>query len=389
MKKEIDFSDVKVAFEHKSNAQLNNTIWIYKLIQNPRLVKLLTKLTEFVLKYNLPFKFLIKKTVFKVFCAGQNRSEAALTMTELKKHGVETVLDYVAEGDNSEESFSQNLHTILRNICFVNERAAESFVGVKLSGLEDVEFIRQVAIRNVNPKDKDRMDAFISKIHTICTLAVEKNIKVYFDAEEHSTQEVYDFVVEKMMVTYNTEKVLIYNTLQMYFTDRISYLNYSISEAKTGGYKLGIKLVRGAYVEKERDYAKRDGIQSPVFETKEETDQSFNEAVRICLTENGLVNTCLATHNQQSIELAIALIDLLEITDHRDKIYFSQLFGMSDNLTFNLAKNHYNSSKYVPYGELEKAIPYLLRRAEENSSIEGQVSREYELLLQEKKRRSA
>lgn len=389
MKSKIDLNNVEIAFEYKTNAELRNTLFIFRLIQKPLLVKSLSKVAGLVLKYKLPFKFLLKSTVFKVFCAGQNREEAHKTITNLKDHGVNTVLDYVAEGDNSEESFSKNLQTILTNIRFVSDQSNDSFVGVKLSGLEDVEFIGQLDVKNATPhaNNKARIHAFIDRVDQICSLASEIGVKVYFDAEERSTQDFYDFVVESMMAKYNKERVIVYNTIQLYFKDRVSYLEYAIEEAKQQEYLLGMKLVRGAYVEKEREFAKAAGIESPVFETKEETDNAFNQAVEICLKEHKTVSTCLATHNQKSVELAIELIGKYAIEDHFQKVFFSQLFGMSDNLTFNLAKYKYNASKYVPYGEVEKAIPYLLRRAEENSSMEGQVSREFELLKQEKSRR--
>lgn len=388
--KNIDLNNVQTAFVYKSDSELRKSLLIYKLIQKPFLVKYLSKTAGWILKYKLPLKFVLKKTVFEIFCAGQNRDEASRTMAKLKMHGVNTVLDYVAEGDNSDESFKVNLNTILTNILFVSDQSTDAFVGVKLSGLEDVDFIKLVELNKgtFSDKIKQRMHVFIDRVDQICSLANEKNVKVYFDAEERSTQDVYDFIVESMMRKYNSERVIVYNTLQMYLKDRISYLECAIEDAKKGNYLVGMKLVRGAYVEKEREYALIAGVVSPVFNTKQETDDSFNEAVEICLKENDIVHTCLATHNQKSVELAINLIEKLNITDHHQKVYFSQLFGMSDNLTFNLAKNHYNSSKYVPYGEVEKAIPYLLRRAEENSSIEGQVSREYELLRQEKSRRN-
>src|SRR5574343_615724 len=334
MENKIDLNNVQVAFKYKSNSDLKKAIFIYNLLQKPLIVKSLTKLTNLVLKYKLPFKYFIRKTVFEIFCAGENRKKARLTMNHLKQHHVHTVLDYVAEGDKSDISYERNLETILENIQFVSQEN-----------------------------------------------------KVYFDAEERRTQDVYDFIIEKMMVKYNVESVFVYNTLQMYMKDRITYLRNIIENAKETNTKLGVKLVRGAYVEKEREYAKLKGIESPVFENKEYTDKAFNEAVEICLIEHEIVNTCLATHNQLSVEKAIDLIQKLKIEDHYNKVYFSQLFGMSDNLTFNLAQGKYNASKYVPYGEVEKAIPYLLRRAEENSSIEGQVSREYELLVEERKRR--
>lgn len=387
--KNIDLNNVETAFSYKSDKELRNTLFIFKLIQKPKLVKILTKTANLILNYKLPLKFVLKNTVFKVFCAGQNRREASETMAKLKSHGVNTVLDYVAEGDNTNDSFLKNLNTILKNIDFVGNQSNDSFVGVKLSGLEDVEFIKQVELNNgkFDELTKLRMHLLIERVDKICSLAHEKNVKVYFDAEERSTQDVYDFLVESMMIKYNHGKVLIYNTLQMYLKDRISYLEYAIEEAKQNNYFIGMKLVRGAYMEKERHYAELADQPSPVFETKIETDNSFDQAVTICLKEHAVVATCLATHNQQSVELAIKLIEEFNITNHYEKVFFSQLFGMSDNLTFNLAKGHYNSSKYVPYGEVEKAIPYLLRRAEENTSIEGQTSRELELLTQEKSRR--
>lgn len=390
MKNNVDLNDVETAFEYKSNADLKNTVFIYKLIQRPLLVKFLTKSANLILSYKLPFKFLLKNTVFKVFCAGQNREEASKTIENLQNYGVNTVLDYVAEGDNSDDSFVKNLKTILGNIEFVGNLSEDSFVGVKLSGLEDVEYVKKISLLELtlDLHTNDRLGVFLSRIDQICTLAVQKNVKVYFDAEERNTQNQFDKIVEWMMSRHNQNKVIVYTTLQMYMKDRISYLNESIERAKQQKYLLGIKLVRGAYVEKEREYALKEGVDSPVFDTKQETDDAFNKAVEICLEHNSLVHTCLATHNQKSVELALELIEKFNITDHFQKVYFSQLFGMSDNLTFNLAKYNYNSSKYVPYGEVEKAIPYLLRRAEENSSIEGQVSREYELLMQEKSRRN-
>lgn len=389
MENKIDLNNVQVAFKYKSNSDLKKAIFIYNLLQKPLIVKSLTKLTNLVLKYKLPFKYFIRKTVFEIFCAGENRKKARLTMNHLKQHHVHTVLDYVAEGDKSDISYERNLETILENIQFVSQENKESFVGVKLSGLEDVDFIESVKMESISSDlaKQKRIADFIYKVDEICQLALEKGVKVYFDAEERRTQDVYDFIVEKMMVKYNVDSVFVYNTLQMYMKDRITYLRNIIENAKETNTKLGVKLVRGAYVEKEREYAKLKGIESPVFENKEYTDKAFNEAVEICLIEHEIVNTCLATHNQLSVEKAIDLIQKLKIEDHYNKVYFSQLFGMSDNLTFNLAQGRYNASKYVPYGEVEKAIPYLLRRAEENSSIEGQVAREYELLVEERKRR--
>lgn len=389
--KNVDLNNVKIAFEYKSNAELNRTYLIYKIIQKPFWVDILTRITRFIFAYKLPFQFLIEHTVYKVFCAGKNRNEVAKTMNNLKKYGVNTVLDYVAEGDSSEALFELNMKTIISNIEFVHEQAKDAFIGVKLSGLEDVNFIKQIDTLQIGRQAnfQDRFKIFVSRVDAICSKANSLKVKVYFDAEERSTQDVFDFVVDQMMAKYNKDQVFVYNTLQMYFKDRIKYLENLIIDAKRNNYMLGIKLVRGAYVEKEIEFSKQNKVECPVFTQKIETDQSFDHAADICLKEHQFVHTCLATHNQSSIELALELIYKYDINDHFRKVFFSQLFGMSDNLTFNLAANKFNASKYVPYGELEKAIPYLLRRAEENSAIEGQVSREFELLHREKIRRNS
>lgn len=390
MEQNIDLNDTRTAFEYKSDKDLKRTLFIFKLIQKPAIVKVLTKMADLIISSRLPIQFLLKNTVFKVFCAGEDREEAGKTIENLKKFNVHTVLDYVAEGDNSEIGFKKNLETILTNIEFVaDKKEGNSFVGVKLSGLEDVSYLEQLVLNRTDHPDEstDRMLVFIERVDGICALAVKLNVKVYFDAEERSTQDVFDFVVEKMMRKYNKERVIVYNTLQMYLNDRIEYLEYLLEDSITNNYLLGVKLVRGAYVEKERRKAEILGIPSPVYNSKEETDQAYDRAVEICLTNHLRICTCLATHNQLSVEKAVHLIKEIPVVDHYNKVFFSQLFGMSDNLTFNLAKAKFNSSKYVPYGEVKKAIPYLLRRAEENTSIEGQAGREYDLLLQEKSRR--
>lgn len=390
MKKQPDLNNTGIAFAYKNNRELKRTLFIFRLMQHPGVVRLLTRIARWIIDYGIPLKFLLRKTVFNVFCAGESRSEARGVINHLQQYNVHTVLDYVAEGDNTEDSFSSNQQTILSNIRFVAENSRNAFVGVKLSGLEDVRFLEEVQVATLARNDetvKERVFQLIARVDAICDLAGELGVKVYFDAEERSTQDMFDFIVEKMMRRYNKEQVIVFNTLQMYLKDRLQYLDYIIQEARSEEYLLGLKLVRGAYVEKERTRAAEAGVESPVFDTKKETDESFDQAVRISLWNHDIVTTCLATHNQQSVELAVSLIRNLPIEDHYEKVYFSQLYGMSDNLTFNLAKAHFHTSKYMPYGEVKKAIPYLLRRAEENSSVEGQVGREFDLLVQEKRRR--
>jgi proline dehydrogenase len=381
--------NLKMAFRYKSDNELRNARFIFKIIQFPWMVKLLSNLANATLKYKLPFKFLIKRTVFKVFCAGEQRQEAIQKINYLNLFHVKSVLDYVSEGEKSVQAYELNTKTIMENIQELGNLDSEQYISVKLTGLEDLDFFEKLALENSpeNYTANERYQAFFKRIDAICSEAVKHQVIVYIDAEDRCAQDVFDFVVESMMEKYNKNKVYVFNTLQMYLTDRIDFLNSCIARAKSKAYLLGIKLVRGAYVEKERERAEVLGIESPVFATKAGTDHSFDEAVRICLENHQIVSTCLATHNEQSVLKAIDLIQNLSIQNPQEKVRFSQLYGMSDHLTFNLAELGYSASKYLPYGEVEKAIPYLIRRAEENTSIGGQLSRELTLLDQELSRR--
>lgn len=384
---QLNFNNTEIAFQYKSNKALNNTFFVFRLIQNPLLVKVLTQITYAILKLHLPLKWVLKNTVYKVFCAGANRAEAAATMQHLAKYKVQTVMDYVAEGDNDPSSFEKNYQTILANIQFLAQHADKAVLAVKLSGLEDVSFLKKFKKLNdaQTLEDQNRLNALLEKMDCISNQVKSKGLIVYYDAEEYSTQSLFDDLVEKMMMKHNQDRAVVYNTLQMYLCDRIPFLKNCISHAEQHQYVLGIKLVRGAYVEKERIYAANEGRTSPVFSTKEATDASFDEAVAICLDHADKVHTCIATHNQESVQKAC--LKLYSIKDKKPVVAFSQLYGMSDHLSFNLAYHGFKASKYVPYGEVEKAIPYLLRRAEENTSLNGQMSREYSLLKKEIQRR--
>lgn len=384
-----DLDNIEIAFKHLSNRELKRNLFIFKTVQKPLVSKLLTNLALLTLRYHLPFKSIVKKSMYDVFCAGENKNEVLNTIIELRNDNIKTVLDYVAEGDSTEEGIQANFDTILKNIDLVSKMGEGQFVGVKLSSLintsELKKFIRVLSNEQLlnTPEGKH----FLDRIDAICQRAKEKSVFVFIDAEEFLTQYLFDEVVLRMMRKYNKEQVVVFNTLQMYLVDRLVYLEELIDDATSNSYFLGLKLVRGAYVEQERKLAKEEHRKSPISVSKEETDQRYNDAVKMCLKHHEKIKTCLATHNKESIEIALQMIDEYAISDHRNKVFFSQLYGMSDTLTYNLSKLNYNVSKYVPYGELEKAIPYLLRRSEENSSIGGQSTREYDLLYAEKIRR--
>lgn len=389
MENTINFNNLKTAFSYKKYNELRSTYYIFKVLRKPFLVKMLSTLANGILKYNIPVKSVIKSTVFKVFCSGETVSEAFATIKRLERYKVKSVLDYVAEGEKTYETFRDNKNIILDNIGKLAKEAPGNSISVKFTSLEDPEFFKLMSRSGLNAPgfDKVRYDRLMMRIESICSVAKENKVVIYFDAEDRNMQDIFDFIVEAMMAKYNKSEAIVYNTLQMYLSDRLAYLEYLLKDSAIKKYFPGIKLVRGAYVEKERETARAEKGISPVYSTKEQTDLAFNKALDICLKEHARVFTCIASHNEQSTLLAVEAIAKYKITDHYKKVKFSQLYGMRDNLTFNLASGGYNSSKYLPYGNVKKAIPYLIRRAEENSSIGEQLNAELIRLKNELTRR--
>ena len=389
MKNNININDLKTAYRYKTNTELKFAYYIFKILQRPSLLKLLTGCTNSILKYKLPLQFFIKSTVFKIFCAGESIDEAFLKIKYLEKYKVKSVLDYVSEGEKNEYAFDYNTKIIVSNIIRLGKETKDNYVSVKISGLEDPEFLTICNGREF-PKENaihERFEKLIKRVDLICHTAEASNIIVYIDAEDRCMQDILDLITEKMMEKYNKHHAVIFNTLQMYLKDRLTYLNTLIFDSEQKKYTPGIKLVRGAYPEKEREAAIKENRLSPVYDTKAETDNAFNKAIQICLEGHHKIDSCIATHNNESTLLAISYIDKFDITNHYNKVRFSQLYGMSDNLTFNLGENGFNTSKYLPFGEVKKAIPYLIRRSEENSSINGQMNDEVIRLKTEINRR--
>ncbi len=389
MKQPINLLNTGNAFAYKNTKDLRFTYYIFKMLQYPTLMKSLTAVAQKILQYNVPLTGLIRSTIFKVFCSGENIGEAFNTIQKLDKYQVKSVLDYVSEAEKTEEAFYENKKIIVDNISRLAVTARGNAVSVKLSGLEDHEFFRRINNTNTlrSTDDEHRYNILLKRLDCICRQASEKGILVYIDAEDHYMQDVFDHLTEIMMERYNTQTATVYNTLQMYLTDRPEYLKKLLDKSRSKKFYPGIKLVRGAYVEKEKEAARLAGIPSPVYHSKTETDAAFNQAVELCLANHDYVYTCIASHNLQSTEFALECINRYNIQDHTSKVKFSQLLGMSDHLTFNLAAAGFNASKYLPYGEIKKAIPYLIRRAEENSSIGGQISEETNRLKEELFRR--
>lgn len=380
-------NDLETAFRYKSNEELGTARFVFRLIRNPFLTRLLIRLVMISLKIGLPVKGIIRKTVFKVFIAGENISEAMDMIRRLERFQVHSVLDYVAEEEQSADAYQFNAHAISNNIRRLGETEGHHSVSLKISGLENTAFLASINERlsELQESELKRFEELVNRVDEICRMASVSDVCVYIDAETYETQKLYDHIAELMMERYNKGKVFIYNTLQMYLKDRLDYLRRLDNSSRSKGYMPGVKLVRGAYLEKERAWAVERGQISPVYDDKSSTDNSFDSATRFCLDRDEPLFTCVASHNHESVVLALDLIS--QRNGFSDRLRFSQLYGMSDNLTFNLAFSGRNASKYLPYGELEKALPYMTRRAEENTSIGAQMGRELEMINKEYKRR--
>tara|TARA_Y100000739_G_scaffold178617_1_gene156591 strand:+ start:81 stop:1247 length:1167 start_codon:yes stop_codon:yes gene_type:complete len=384
----VDFKNNIHAFEDKSNTDLFRAWILFKTISNPIISKILTKLLQIALLFRLPITFLIKISIFKHFCGGENIEECKKTIDKLWDSRIGSILDYSAEGKESENDFKQVYEQGMKILETSKNNEKIPFIVFKLTGLIQFKILHKINNnQTLNDEEQKIYNSFINRINLICEQAQIINTPVFIDAEESWIQGAIDKIVLGLMKKYNQKQVLVYNTLQMYRNDRLMYLDKIINTARRERFKLGFKLVRGAYHEKEIERAKEKGYKIPVHLKKGDTDKDFNKSLEICLNNIDLISICSGTHNIKSSEYLISLIKEKGLENNDKRIFSSQLLGMSDNISYNLAKEGYNVSKYVPYGPVREVIPYLIRRAEENRSIAGQMGRELQNIITEKNRR--
>ena len=383
----IDFKNLKIAFADKTNTDLNRAYLLFKGMSNPFFSKLLTGLSQFALKLHLPIKPIIKATVYKQFCGGETIEESQDTIEKLWKSKIGTILDFSAEGKESTIDFNRALKQTLCSI----EKAAISdsvpFSVFKLTGICKFSLLEKINNKiPLSANDEKEKKEYESRVKSICQLAHDKNVAIFIDAEESWIQDAIDSTAEEMMVKYNTEKALIFNTIQLYRNDRLTYLN-ALLERSENNFFVGIKLVRGAYHEQEIARAKTKKYPCPVHTLKTKTDTDYNIALETCIQNIARVSVCAGTHNENSTQILANLMKKYDLNKNDHRINFSQLLGMSDHISYNLSGANYNVSKYVPYGPVNDVMPYLIRRAEENTSIAGQMGREIINIMEEKKRR--
>jgi proline dehydrogenase len=384
----LNFDNTEFAFAHKSNTELKKARFLFKSIGNPWLTKIGIQLTNIAFKLHLPIKGIIKNTLFQQFCGGENLIEAGQAAEKIYKYGVGVILDYGVEGKKTEAEFEATKNGFIEAIQFANNKAHIPFISIKVTGFARFELLEKIdAGHKLNEEEEKEIERVEQRLLEICEAAQKSNTMILIDAEETWVQDAVDELALSMMQQFNTDKAIIFNTYQMYRHDRLVFLNTELNYAKNNNFILGAKLVRGAYMEKERARALAMNYESPIQSSKQNTDNDFNTAIENCIYAINNCNLFVGTHNEASCYLAAKLMQEKNISPIGHQVYFSQLYGMSDNISFNLAKATYNISKYLPYGPVHDVVPYLMRRAQENTSVAGQTGRELGLITKELNRR--
>jgi proline dehydrogenase len=384
----LSFENTEIAFRYKTNPDLSRARMLFGTIANPWLVKAGKSLTYFALNLHIPIAWAIKPTLYKHFVGGETLGECEKTVKLLSRYKVKSILDYSVEGGKDRESMQRTLDETLRSVIHASKHPDIPFSVFKPTAFASQQVLTLAS--GTEPIDSETAKAiqfFNDCVAQLCKTAYENGIPIMIDAEDSWYQPFVDKVVTEMMEKYNKQKAIVYNTLQMYRTDRLGYLKEALQKAEEGNYFLGMKFVRGAYMEKERLRAAEKGYPSPIQPDKAATDNNYDDGIAFSVAHLDRISVFNGSHNEISNRLLTELMEKAGIPRNENKIWFSQLYGMSDHISFNLADEGYNVTKYIPYGPVRNILPYLLRRAEENTSIAGQTGRELTLLEKERTRR--
>lgn len=387
----LSFENTEIAFKSKTNKDLNRAYWLFRIIAKPAVVKFGKWFTNLALKLRLPIKGIVKKTIFKQFCGGETIQECDATIQTLGSFGIGTILDYSVEGQTSSEAFEDTTKEIIGTIAKAKTSNHIPFAVFKVTGISRFEILEKAnaGLDTLSASDRKEYDETFERVNRICAAAYEAQIPVFIDAEESWIQDTIDRMAFQLMNQYNREKAIVFNTIQMYRHDRLEFLKKCIDQTKFDHIHYGIKLVRGAYMEKERARAAAKGYESPIQPDKASSDRDYDAALELILQHLEYLALCAGTHNEESSALLSRLMAKYNIEPNDKRIYFAQLLGMSDHISYNLSYLLYNVAKYVPYGPVKEVMPYLLRRADENTSVAGQTGRELTLITKEKQRRKA
>jgi len=387
-KPNISFEDSEVAFRYKSNAAMWKANFIFSVVNHPWISAFATGCVRLAIKLRLPVEGIIRKTVFDHFCGGESIETTEKVTDQLGRFGVMSILDYSVEGEKTEEGFDGAMEEIIRTIEKARTSGNIPFSVFKVTGLASTDLLEKV--QSKKPLDSNEQNAFEKvrfRVDRICGKAHELNVPVLIDAEESWIQDPIDTLAYEMIGKYNKERAIVFNTYQLYRTSSLKNLKDAFHDATMHNYFLGAKLVRGAYMEKERDRAEELGYESPIYPDKDSTDAAFNQALIFCIDNKQRISVMCGSHNDYSNYLLTVLMEKHSMMNQDSRVWFAQLYGMSDNISFSLAKAGYHVAKYLPYGPVRSVMPYLLRRAEENTSVAGQSSKELMMIRSEIKRR--
>lgn len=383
----LDFSNTAIAFQRLSTQQLHQSYRLFKFFQKPWLVKFAPHIADLTLRTGIPLGRLFSRS-FRHFCGGKTIMDCEPRIEESKRFGVGTILDYASEQLIREDEFEATIDENIRNIEFAAKHTEIPFCVFKPTGVMHIRLLEKVSAgQRLSVIDREAFERGKNRFAKVCAAAEKHQVRLFVDAEESWTQFAVDSLVDDMMRRHNKAMPIIFNTVQMYRTDRLNFISTVIENAKYDKFFVGFKIVRGAYMEKERTRASHMGYPSPIHPTKKETDKAYDAALRLCAENWRHVSICAATHNERSTNLLTELIAEKKLSRQDHRASFAQLFGMSDHLTFNLAHHQFNVAKYLPYGRLKQLLPYLARRAQENSAIRGQTARELLLIEKELQRR--
>jgi proline dehydrogenase len=401
----IFFDNTENAFAYKSDKELKKANFLFSSMSYQSLVSIGIKVTTWAIKAGLPINGIIRGTIFSQFVGGETLEQTAPVAKKLGEYGVEVILDYGVEGgESSESAFDHACEEFIRVINYAATQPNIPFMSIKVTGIARSGLLEKLdhsadahagtlmkrythALESLTLEEQAEWKRVQDRMLKICNVAVAKNVGVLVDAEETWIQDPVDVLTMLMMDQFNKTKAVVYNTAQLYRHDRLAFIKDSVEAAEKRNFVLGIKLVRGAYMEKERERAIEKGYPSPIQPDKASTDRDYNEALKVCVDHIDKVSFIVASHNEESNLLTTKLLEEKGLSHHHAHVHFSQLFGMSDNITFNLAKANCSVSKYLPFGPIKDVIPYLMRRAQENSSVAGQTGRELGLIRKELDRR--
>jgi len=385
----MDFNDTKTAFSMKSMTDLRNAQMLFTAIQNPVLVKSLKYMTNLALKVNLPVAWVVKPTLYRQFVGGESLQECEMIVDQLRTYNIKSVLDYSAEGGSAIEDVSRAFNETMRSIEFAKGKSNIAYTVFKPTSMIIGSVLSKatVDINTLNEVERAELDNFKTRVTQLCQRAYDNDVRILIDAEHYATQGIIDTVAETVMRKFNNKRAIVFQTLQMYRTDRLEYLKYLFNDSKEYNYIPGIKFVRGAYMDEERALASRIGYPDPIHPDKYSTDKCYDSGLKFVMENIESFELFSGTHNYQSNMLLADLIDAKGLRRDDQRVFFSQLYGMSDNISFNLAAEGFNVCKYIPYAPVRDVLPYLLRRAEENTSMAGQTGRELQLIREEIARR--